>query len=168
MLFGRALIDGLVFSVVFGGMVTLMEVINPRLQLHNYPPDIQKEAPPKTKEERKKFRLMAVPMSFFLIIFLIGTVIEAYQAKAVGYFTLLLHYLIIFLVWNVFDMVIMDWVIFCTITPKFLVIPGTEGNPAYKNYKFHINGCFGKGLLIAIISSILAAGICFILLAAFR
>ena len=27
--------------------------------------------------------------------------------------------------------------IFCTITPRFLVIPGTEGNPGYKDKSYH-------------------------------
>jgi len=38
MLIARALMDGIIFSIIFGGMVTFIEVLNPRLELHNYPP----------------------------------------------------------------------------------------------------------------------------------
>ena len=51
-----------------------------------------------------------------------------------------------------------------SITPKFLVISGTEGNPAYKDYKFHINGVIGRGLIYAIICTAFVAGITFLLL----
>ncbi len=36
----------------------------------------------------------------------------------------------------------MDWLIFCTITPKFLIIPGSEGAKEYKDYAFHLRGIF--------------------------
>ena len=32
------------------------------------------------------------------------------------------------------------WLIFCTITPGFVVIPGSEGAEGYKNYGFHFRG----------------------------
>lgn len=58
----------------------------------------------------------------------------------------------------------MDWLIFCTITPRFLVIPDTEGNPGYKNYKFHLNGLVGKGLIYAMILSVFIDTITFLML----
>lgn len=160
----RALIDGLIFSILFGGLVTLMETINPRLQLHNYPPAIQMVVPPKTKEEQAKFKRMAIPSMLLLIAFLLGTVVQAYHGFHTGYLTLFLHCFVIFFVWNLFDLLVMDWLIFCTVTPKFLIIPGTGGNPAYKDYMFHVNGSFGKGLLIAIASAAAVAGVCFMIL----
>lgn len=41
MLMGRALLDGLLFPLLFGAMITLIQVINPRCELHNYPPAIR-------------------------------------------------------------------------------------------------------------------------------
>lgn len=106
-------------------------------------------------------------MMTLLMIYLIWTGIRAYSGLEAGYLTLYLHYFIIIFSWNIFDLFIMDWLIFCSITPKFLVLPGTSGNPAYKNYKFHINGSIGKGLIYAIVFSSIIAGITFILLKIF-
>ena len=145
-------------------MITLMEIINPRYQLHNYPPTISKTVPPKTPEEQKKIKLLAIPMMILLIIYLIWTGVKAYSNIEVSYFTLFLHYFIVIIMWNIFDLLIMDWLIFCTITPKFLVISGTEGNLAYKDYKFHLNGVIGKSLIYAIICTIFVSGITFLLL----
>ena len=47
---------------------------------------------------------------------------------------------------------------FCTITPKFVVIPGTEGMSGYKDYGFHFRG-FIIGTLLSAISAVVIAGL---------
>lgn len=42
------------------------------------------------------------------------------------------------------DLIILGWIIFCVITPNFIVIPGTRGAAGYKDYRFHFFG-FLKG-----------------------
>jgi hypothetical protein len=65
--------------------------------------------------------------------------------------------------WNIFDLIVMDWLIFCTWNPKFIVLPGSKGNKAHKDYKFHFIG-FLKGSVISAIGSIAIAGVCFVIL----
>jgi hypothetical protein len=62
----------------------------------------------------------------------------------------------IMLAGNVFDLLILDWLMFCTITPSFVVIKGTEGNRGYKNYRFHFVG-FLKGILITFIICVITS-----------
>lgn len=40
------------------------------------------------------------------------------------------------------DLLILDWLIFVTIQPDFIVIPGTEGLAGYKDYWFHFEVSF--------------------------
>ena len=167
MIFGRAFLDGIIFSILFGGMITIMEAINPRLQLHNYPASIRKTVAPKTYAEQKRFKMLAIPMVIVLLIYFVGTVVQTYSKVEPNYLTLFFHSFIMVMLWNAFDLLIMDWLIFCTITPKFIVIPGTEGNPSYKDYKYHINGSFGKGLMLAIIIATFFAGVVFVILRIF-
>jgi len=42
----------------------------------------------------------------------------------------------------VWDLLILDWLIFVTIQPDFIVIPGTEGLAGYKDYWFHFEVSF--------------------------
>jgi hypothetical protein len=35
---------------------------------------------------------------------------------------------------------VLDWLLFCTITPALVVIPGSEGAEGYKEYAFHFRG----------------------------
>jgi len=39
-------------------------------------------------------------------------------------------------------LLILDWLIFVTIQPSFIVIPGTEGMAGYKDYWFHFQVSF--------------------------
>lgn len=57
---------------------------------------------------------------------------------------------------SVVDLLLLDWLIFCKITPDFIVIPGTEGMETYKDFNFHIKGFF-KGIVICGFFSILLA-----------
>jgi hypothetical protein len=59
---------------------------------------------------------------------------------------------------NVVDWLILDWLIFCTFTPRFSVLPGTEGMAGYKNYAMHFRGFLigtiysaGIGVVIAVL-----------------
>ncbi len=61
---------------------------------------------------------------------------------------------------NLVDLLLIDWLLICTITPKFAVIPGTEGMAGYKDYVFHLRG-FLIGILISVVTGLLIAGIVF-------
>lgn len=86
MLFGGALVEGIIFSVLFGVMITIIEIINPRFELHNYPLAIRNTVAQKTNEERKKFKMLDVPILAILIIYFIGTIVQAYTKHETSYF----------------------------------------------------------------------------------
>jgi hypothetical protein len=65
-------------------------------------------------------------------------------------------------VFNVVDWLILDWFMFCTLTPRLVVIPGSEGLAAYKDYGFHFRG-FLHGTVYSILGGLVIAGIVFIL-----
>ncbi|MDW6058501.1 hypothetical protein SAZ11_11010 [Streptomyces sp. FXJ1.4098] len=33
---------------------------------------------------------------------------------------------------------VLDWRLFCRVQPRFMVLPGTEGMPEYRDYAFHV------------------------------
>lgn len=59
---------------------------------------------------------------------------------------------------NAYDLLVLDWLVICYITPDLVVIAGTEGNPGYKDYKFHFYG-FLKGLVITFVLGLIISGI---------
>ena len=49
---------------------------------------------------------------------------------------------------NLVDLLIIDWLIFVTLQPSVIILPGTEGMAGYKDYRFHFIG-FLKGILFS-------------------
>ncbi|WP_432011368.1 hypothetical protein [Streptomyces cucumeris] len=45
---------------------------------------------------------------------------------------------ICFLAITLFDLLVLDWWLFCTVQPRFMVLPGTQGMPEYRDYGFHV------------------------------
>jgi hypothetical protein len=131
-----AFIDAVIISIIFYGGIFLMIKINPRFQLHNYPPQIKDSVPPKTKEERKLFVLISIPIIFILIFYIIISFFNKFN-NPTNYFTILFYYLFVWFIVSCIDLFLCDYLIFCTITPKFIIIPGTEGNKFYKDKSFH-------------------------------
>jgi hypothetical protein len=157
------LIDFLVDAGIYVTLATLLLVglvlYNPRLMLQDYPPAIKAIVPPKTEHERKLSLRLGLPFVLVLLLYPIYAVI-AFQAQSGGEAGFLLLWLYAFglaFAFNVWDWLILDWLVFCTITPQAFVIPGSEGHPAYKDYFFHFRG-FLIGTVFSAVLGLISAG----------
>jgi hypothetical protein len=158
--FQTGFLYGIVFSLLFSALLLVMIKINPEGLVDGLPPDIKARYGPvseKTQRQHKPFVLL-----FFLIMLGVPLLsIRRYSLMTGGAPTFLDVFVIIFtlfLVFNIVDLLILDWLIFCTITPKFIVLPGTKGMAGYKDYGFHFRG-FLKGCVICFVSGLVFAGI---------
>ncbi|MBP8893566.1 MAG: hypothetical protein KBH09_14535 [Saprospiraceae bacterium] len=161
--FKAALIHGLIWALMWGSMVTFSEIKWPQLFLHDYPKVLQDiiHLPP-FNHKRTAYIFTAIT-ALLITAFIFWSGIYTYNKNPVSYWVIFSHILIVCMCWNIFDLIVMDWLIFCTWQPKFIVLPGSEGNKAYKNYKFHFFG-FLKGCGISVIGSSIIAGICVVCL----
>lgn len=150
------LIFSAVYCMLFTSALVPIGIRNPRMMLQDYPRKIQDAVPPKTLEEKRLGILYAVPLVFILTGF--PALVSWYYNKGGGFVDLFAGMWGLMLVMNLFDLVIIDWAIFCGITPKFVVLPGTEGNQGYKDYWFHFVG-FLKGVAITAALSAVVMGI---------
>ena len=137
-----ALCEGMAWSVLWIVILLAMFFRYPWLLVHDYPPDARAacrlpEPSPEKKREGNVFTACGW-------IVLLGTLMAAgllhYRGAPVSFFTVFLHLWLICLMWNVVDLLVMDWLLFCTLTPKWIVLPGTEGCAGYKDYRFHFVG----------------------------
>jgi len=155
-----SLISGLCFSLFFGLLVTIIQMINPRAELKSYPEGIKILVTPLTEKEKKRFKIGKIVV--FPIIISLLIVDYFLRVDFQNYFHTFFHFLIVFSIWTLFDLIIMDWLVFCTLTPKYLVFKGTENNKEYKNYKFHLRGIlFGIpfSVIFSLILTLLVSGI---------
>ncbi len=124
--------------------------------MQDYPKEVIKNVEEKTAKEKREALLFGLP--FVTILFIYPLLFGIYGKFIIG-FKFLENWLSILSVifsFNLIDLLIIDWLVFCAITPKFIIIPGTQGNPGYKDYHFHFDA-FLRGCGYTVIGSIIYA-----------
>ena len=149
---------GLILSAALSAVIVSTLYANPRLLLRSYPAAIKEKAGPQTVSERKMTRIIGL----FFMLLLIGIpalstwLLERSRGGDIAFPDAFLNAFGILSIFNLADWLVIDWLLFCTITPKFLVIPGTEGMAEYKHYRFHFRG-FVTGTALAAAASLAIA-----------
>ncbi|WP_033657151.1 hypothetical protein [Bacillus cereus] len=154
--FEQMIYVGIIMSIVLSVLILGSLYYNPRLSLTDYPKDIQKVVFPKTINEKKQTIYFNVVYNTILFGTPFISTYILHQQEKLLYMDAYLHTLGILMIFNLVDLFIMDWLIFCWITPRFVVIPSTEGMKGYKDYKFHLRGAIVGTLFLAIVSLFLA------------
>lgn len=154
------LTHSLVGIIAISGIILTVGLKRPRwfLEKKNVPPDILAAVPPRTAAERRQSLWAAIPLAFGLLGLVFYSTYVFGQVSGAGFGLLFLHALILILVVSTFDLVVIDWLLLNTITPRQFVYPGTEGFAGYKDYSFH-----GRAHLRALpgqaIFALIAAGV---------
>lgn len=91
-----------------------------------------------------------------LVIPLLGLFALRAQINAVPFLPALAFSAIALLLFNLYDLIVLDWLFFCTIQPRAMVLPGTAGMAGYGDYRFHFTG-FLKGLGFTLVGSLVIA-----------
>ena len=158
------ILHGAILSVTASTLLVAALRFNPRLFLQDYPEDIQDQVPPKTDQEKKQSLLVGIPFLILLAVLpLISTLALKRQGGGeVSFLQLFLNAFGVAFIFNLVDLLLLDWLIFCFITPQFVVISGTEGMAGYKDYFFHFKG-FIIGTGLSIVAGLVIAGIVLLL-----
>lgn len=145
----RILVDGAILMVTVGALLLLVFFINPRIVLSDYPEDVKVAVPPRTKKELWQGILLAIPTLVVVIgvpLFSLWSINQENGSLPywLAFVTIFSEWLMLFF----FDLLVLDIWLFYSVTPRFMVIPGTEGMAGYKNYKPHLKSHFALGLPI--------------------
>lgn len=138
----RIIVDGAILSVTASLLILISMRVHPRIWLHDYPGDVQAMVPPKTERERRLSLIVGIPFLLVLAAIPFASALSLksdYQGQ-VSLATLAIHAFAVAFTFNVVDWLVLDWLLFCTITPALVVIPGSEGAAGYKDYGFHFRG----------------------------
>ena len=160
--FQRIVIDGLIISLIASVWLMFIMWVNPRIFLHDYPAGIQAKVSPKTKQEKQLSYWLGIP---FILILIMGPLLSTFaneELVGANFWMLWLFAAGLIFIFNLIDWLVLDWLFFCTITPKIMVIPGSEGMQEYKDYRFHFIG-FLKGMVFTIVGGLLIAGIVYLI-----
>ena len=119
----------------------------PRMWLHRMPPEVTTKVSEKTPQERKLFILFALPFLLWLFGYPILYVLQQDASLS----TNLLMLLAFFAGFALWDTLVLDLLIFCKMTPRFIIIEGTSRED-YSNMKYHlVSGA--KGLVMSLVFS---------------
>ena len=128
---------------------------NPRVMLQDYPKDVQAAVPPKTPAERRETVFWAILLGVLVFAPPLGAAITLeLQRPDAGFPEATLTAFAVLIAFNLWDWLVVDWLLFCTIRPPFMAIPGTEGMAGYRDYGLHFRG-FLIGLGLAVVASLL-------------
>ncbi len=158
------LTHSLIGILAISGIIFTVGLKRPRwfLEKKNVPPDILAAVPPRTEAQRRQSLWAAIPLAFGLLGLVFYSTYTFGQVSGAGFGLLFLHAFILILVVSTFDLVVIDWLLLNTITPRQFVYPGTEGFAGYKDYGFHGRAHL-RALLGQAIFAALAAGVVMLL-----
>ena len=157
---GKTILDGFLLSTISSLLIIVSLYINPRTFLQDYPKDIQAKVRPKTLSERRMSVLLGIPFLLVLILvpFISTLTLKQPNGESSSFIALFVNAFGVAFIFNLVDWLLLDWLMFCTITPKFVVIPGTEGMASYKDYGFHFRG-FIIGTFLSAVGAMVIAGV---------
>ena len=138
----NSLTAGLLWSVLWMIYIFLILKFFPHSMLHDYPKDIQAASAigkPSEKQE-KNAKLFGAVGGLVIFGALIVFGLLHFHSEPASFMSVLLYIFIAAMTWNVADLLVMNWLIICLITPKWVVIEGTEGCKGYKDWFFHFKG----------------------------
>jgi hypothetical protein len=155
----RILMDGSILTASAGALLLLVFFINPRIALSDYPEDVKAAVPPRTKKELRQGILLSIPALFIVIgIPLVSLWLIKQESGSLPYWLAFVTVFGEWLIFFFFDLLVLDIWLFYGVTPKFMVIPGTEGMAGYKIFKPHLKLHFTLGLpLLAVFAALLGA-----------
>ncbi len=152
----RIVQDGALFSVVASAYLLLLLRFNPRIFLGHYPEEIRRIVPPRSNKERRTALLLgmliAVPLGSALI----------WRTATLGsrsFWDLFAYAFGVLFIFNLVDLVILDWLIVCWFQLGWAILPGTEHikvpNPYLHHFKEFLMGTVGLAMIGLAIAALL-------------
>jgi hypothetical protein len=129
------LLVALFTAVLVGALHTARDAL-----LSDYPPAIQQRYGEQSARGRRTAAVAGLlNLAVFLVVPLLGVLDLRDRADgSLGFWPPFALGTVCFLTLTLFDLVVLDWWLFCRVQPRFMVLPGTEGMAEYRDDAFHV------------------------------
>ncbi len=154
------LLDGALLTVALGTLIAASFAYDKKIFLRTFPPEVRQAVGEVSRATIVRRRWLIVP----LLLALFGFPVHAAYAldHELSFATGFASAYLAFSVFNLFDLLVIDWLIGVVIDPRFARMPGTESGPSYQTFGFHLRlfarGCV-IGLALAGLASLTAIGL---------
>ena len=155
----QSLATGLGLSLILTVLVIASMLINKEMWLDDYPPDVRAKWGPISPKARRQHTLMAILSFGVLIGAIVYDLIRLEQALGTPptFWQIFASIVIVFGLFNIFDAVIIDWLILLVLWPGLAVLPGTEGMmSSYRDARYWTINLL-KGFVLAPIAGLVTA-----------
>ena len=121
-------IEGLVYSFILSLIVMGAIYHNPRIELHNYPKDVQGAVPPKTEREKRQTSVVGIIFMVILIGFpFVSTMLLKQEPSRLSLSDAFINAFGIAFIFNLVDLVILDWLKCVLLRLGFSLFPARRG-----------------------------------------
>lgn len=141
---------GLLNSSILTSLILISLYINPRIWMSHLPVKVQREISGKSGVEKMQSLIVLILFLSILLTLPLLAVIN-YGKQLTFIEALSITYSVNFM-FNLTDLLFIDWLIICTLTPDFIRVKGVDER-VYKDYGKHLVEFF-KGAVVIIIPSI--------------
>ena len=152
---------GLFYAVIMNGyLFLLMITTSPRVWGYtDYPEVVKNKVPPQTKREKLLAMFIGLPWFIFVLGFPIFSTyaLKSKLGNEIPFWIAFLNLFVLVLLATMGDLVILDWFVISKITPKFVIIPGSE-EADYKDFSHHYKA-HAQAAVILILLCLIIAGI---------
>ena len=154
----HSLFYGVILSVLMTALILGTLAWRPMMWVNDAPADVRAAAGPMSAADRRAKRLGGALM-LVIIAGVFGAALAALAETSGGTLTFAdaaVSTFLIYMTFNVVDLVLIDWLLLVAIRPRFMVMPGTAGLAGYGDYGYHFRA-FLKGTLLGVVLSLLIA-----------
>jgi len=151
---------GLFYAVmVTGYLLLVMLTTSPRVWGYaDYSDAIKAKVPPQTGAEKRLAMIIAIPWMLFTFGFPVFStyLLESKLGGEIPFWTAFLNVFVLAFLAVVGDLVVLDWLIVNTLTPAFVMIPGTEKTD-YQDFSHHYKAHARAAVPLLLLCVMLAA-----------
>jgi hypothetical protein len=150
----RVVRDGVLFSLVASTYLLVLLRFNPRIFLRHYPKEIREIVPPKSEKEQRISVLLGLLIG---APFTAALLCRAATLGSHSFWEMFAYAFGVLFIFNLVDLLILDWLVVCWVTPRWVILPGTEHIVIPKQYLHHFKGFLIGTVGIAIVGLAIAA-----------
>jgi hypothetical protein len=156
-LFLHSLLYGLILSALLLGIIVSFALWQSAARTSAGVANAPAPAKPPAAGKQSERKLLALPV----LLTIVGTLTAAVWAMPAagltpGFGTVFAVGFLVAFVFNVFDLLVIDWLLVVAWHPRWFVQPGTEGDAANRDYAFHFKG-FLKGIGFSLVAGLITA-----------
>jgi len=156
----HGLLFGLLFSALMTALILATLAWRPMMWLGDAPADVQAAVGPMSAADRRAKQLAGVVM-LVIVVAVFGAVLArlaALSGGALAFADAVLATFLVYMTFNVVDLVLIDWLLLVAIRPRFMLLPGAARLDATGGYGYHFRA-FLKGTVLGVVLSLLIAAV---------